>query len=169
VQRIASNFDLNEEKLHYSSKAVYLMNENKFKSEYHKWSKSHFSVCHHSQFPTDEGSAIVVSSSSSFQGIHFNDEGFEMSAHYTSHGINNWFPCKILRADEKDFTFDVVFFQNNVDSHHVLRRQKYLNVEYLKFISKPYKGDNHQRVAFRHPIKIPDDVFPPVWMDLSSQ
>jgi hypothetical protein len=155
---------------YYSSKVVHEMNEDKFNVNYHTWSPYHFSVCHDSQMPTDEGDKIIISSSTSFRGIDIEDEGFYLYSTYVADVHNSWIPCKILRADRNDSLFDIVYFQTDKDgseSSRVLRRRTDLDVKYLRFHTKPYKGDNHKKGAFRHPIKIPDSIFPPLWMDLS--
>ena len=89
---------------------------------------------------------------------------------YAADGHNYWLPCKILRADKSDSIFDVVYFQTNQEGSNyssILRRRADLDMIFLRFITKPYKGDNQKKSAFRHPIKIPDSIFPPLWMDLS--
>lgn len=40
-------------------------------------------------------------------------------------------------------------------------------VKDIEFMNRPFKSDMHWKGAFRHPINIPDDIFPPQWKDLS--
>ena len=155
-----------------SSKSVHAMNHDKFNHKYHEWSEDHFAVCHHAGLPTDTESRIILPNThASFRDIQYNDEGFEIVNTYTK--TSSWLPCKILRADEKDSIFDVVFFssgEGDVDTSaesRFLRRKKDLPMSHIKFITKPYKGDSLWSKAFRHPIKIPEEIFPPLWMDLS--
>lgn len=168
-----------------SSKMVKSMNNDKFNATYHTWGEDHFTVCVREYFPTNDESAIrlmpedyetdtdfddVETHVGSFREVTYNDEGFNLTP-FSGRRI----PCKILRADPEDGMFDVVYFTKDESTDRALldarylRRMRTLPAESIEFINKPYKSDMFWSGAFRHEIKIPDEIFPPLWKDLKRE
>jgi len=151
-----------------SSAKVYGLNKDKFNPKFHSWTEDYFTVCHYDGMVPGEQSLIVLQEGDDFRGVKWDDEGFKFVA--TRSGVNAWIPCKVLRADEVDGIFDVVYFrkhESDPDSpYHYLRRNQRLRSELFGFHMKPYKGDAHWKGAFRHTIHFPDEMFPKQWMDL---
>jgi hypothetical protein len=164
--------------MRYSSLAVYKMNFDKFNTDYHKWSNQHFTVCQNRWLKQDnnitfiylaeESSEILVNGmllpiETSYKGISWNDEGFELIQDEPLR-----IPCKIVSSSLHLRVFDVVSFhplqsvqeQKNVRQLHLHSR---IPPDEVDFINKPFSGDMHLPGAFRHPIQIPDDIFPLHW------
>ena len=169
-----------------SSKMVLEMNDDKFNEAYHAWSEDHFTLCKRTSMPSTDDSVIFVVPRTndtdttkeivgvdsdgnefrwSFRGVEFDHDGFEIASVY-----GEWYPCQILRAEKQDNAFDVVFFTyetSTVGSEaNVLRRNQYLAADDIKYLNKPYRSDMHWDRAFRHEIKIPDEIYPVLWKDL---
>eukprot|EP00560_Eucampia_antarctica_P004260 CAMPEP_0197838076 /NCGR_PEP_ID=MMETSP1437-20131217/34196_1 /TAXON_ID=49252 ORGANISM="Eucampia antarctica, Strain CCMP1452" /NCGR_SAMPLE_ID=MMETSP1437 /ASSEMBLY_ACC=CAM_ASM_001096 /LENGTH=655 /DNA_ID=CAMNT_0043445605 /DNA_START=42 /DNA_END=2006 /DNA_ORIENTATION=- len=161
-----------------SSKIVASMNDDKFNDRYHSWSDDHFTVCHKTSMQMDDDSLIFLMPKDSdktmyehygntftnFRHVEFDDEGFDLAF-----VASNWGPCKILRGDESDGIFDVVYFtietaaDVNKKGSNTLRRTRTLPASHIWFRNKPYRSDMHWEYAFRHEIKIPDSIFPSHW------
>jgi len=163
-----------------SSKFVHDMNNVKFNSLFHKWSDYHFTIC--SDFldkivatiyivPRENTTDVDESSVSNsvdttnatdgvrthaFDDIDESHEGFKIpaSAKFT--------PCKITSYNEDSRMFDVVVFARN----NVLSMVKDLPEQSILFLNRPYKSDMFWSGAFRHKMKIPDEIFPLQWKDL---
>ena len=173
-----------------SSKVVHEMNDDKFNADNQAWSEDHFTACRRSEMPrTDEAVIFLVPKPKnitytkrevvhididgieyrwSFRGIEFDHEGFDLAS-----TPSDWYPCLVLSSSEDDKTFDVVYFTFETSSledeeANVLRRARMLNAEDIKFLNKPYKSDMYWEGAFRHPIEIPDSIFPSLWKDLAA-
>lgn len=149
-----------------SSLFIAEMNDDKFFPKYHEWSDDHFSVCAQQEYSefvetkpiTAEGKENQDSSTQHPQEITLEDEGFK----YSSSDARR-VPCKIVKADPETETFKVILFyahRSEVEIHPSMPEKD------LEFLPKPYRSDMHLSGAFRHEIKIPDDMFPRHWMDL---
>mmetsp|Transcript_30846 Transcript_30846/g.46001 ORF Transcript_30846/g.46001 Transcript_30846/m.46001 type:complete len:174 (+) Transcript_30846:3239-3760(+) len=172
------------------------MNDDKFNPNFHNWSEKHFTVCASYSIERSENQIIILadksltdisidrleselseaelSSSSdtvisfSFRDIEYDHEGFSLV-----HRGREWYPCYIVNAQREDNIFDVVVFtaeegatESLVGSSSVLRRVRTLSPHEIKFIHKPYTSDMFWKGAFRHEIRIPDNIFPQLWKDL---
>jgi hypothetical protein len=166
-----------------SSKMVKQMNDAKFNSDFHTWSEDHFTVCKVRDDEAGEFVHIVKdddivppgsqhTATTSFRGIvGWNHPGFE----YSLGGDDGFrFPCIILDADEKEKTFKVVIFRfamkskmSELPKARVLQLNNNVPANEVDFINRPFRSDMHWEGAFRHPIKIPDEVFPQQWKDLA--
>ena len=173
-----------------SSKVVNEMNGDKFNVVNQAWSEDHFTACRRSEMPTGDDSVIFIVPKPknksytkrevahidkdgneyrwSFRGIDFDHEGFDLAA-----TTSEWYPCLVLDSSEDDKTLDVVYFTYETstlddEEANVLRRERMLMAEDIKFLNKPYKSDMYWEGAFRHPIEIPDSIFPPLWKDLAA-
>lgn len=165
-----------------SSKMVKQMNDAKFNSDFRKWSEDHFTVCKVKDDEAGEFVHIVKDdgvgtpgqhiATTSFRGlIDWEHPGFEYSL---GGDIGFRFPCIILDADEKEKTFQVVIFRlamksklSELPKARVLQVNNDIAVNDVHFINRPFRSDMHWEGAFRHPIKIPDDIFPQQWKDLA--
>lgn len=164
-----------------SSRFVNKMNDDKFNNSYHAWSKDHFTVCQKSSMPMTDDALITILPNhigadagtndtylSSFREIEHSDEGFNLTT-IAEHRV----PCKILRVEKEEGLFDVVYFTSERSTNpelkphaKFLRRMRTLPADMIQFINKPYRSDMFWSGAFRHEIKIPDTIFPPLWKDL---
>lgn len=105
-----------------------------------------------------------------FSDIDYNHIGFN----YTKPNGSRM-PCRILSANREKKTFDAVFFTeeeskaDGLEDAKVLIRVPELAASNVEYVHRPFKSDMHLKSAFRHAIKIPDDVFPPQWKDLLNQ
>jgi hypothetical protein len=173
-------FDIDDQPCFKSSKVVKEMNYDKSNKRFHTWSEDHFTVCHQEGRIMTEDALIMLTPDfflidgydkefiSSFSGVSYDDEGFT----YAKDQNEGRIPCRILREDPHEGTFDVVYFthemstDSNLNETRFLRRQKHLPSRLLDFVNKPYKSDMFWKGAFRHEIKIPDSIFPKLWKDL---
>jgi hypothetical protein len=173
-------FDIDDQPCFKSSKVVKEMNYDKSNKRFHTWSEDHFTVCHQEGRIMTEDALIMLTPDfflidgydkefiSSFSGVSYDDEGFR----YANDQNEGRIPCRILREDPQEGTFDVLYFTDemstdrNLNETRFLRRQKHLPSRLLDFVNKPYKSDMFWKGAFRHEIKIPDSIFPKLWKDL---
>ena len=177
-----------------SSMAIDLINEDKFNPKYHNWGHTYFSVCSYRSKPSDNQSLITLLPTNdhenmirsddenyeggselstvynyrySFRGIKYDHYGFDLASR-----ADSWYPCMILNTDEEEQTFDVMYFTYEEPPEFpegaILRRAHAIPPDEVRFINKPYMSDMHWRGAFRHEMKIPDHIFPPLWKDLSE-
>ena len=157
---------------------VHQMNFDKFNTNHHAWSDDHFSICNndsadlewiHIVQNNDEipeiTSEVVLKF---FHGIDYDHPGFRYASSEPPE-----VPCVIVDSHPTDNTFDVVLFQAGLTSQlealpkaRILQVRRRLPEAALTFISRPFRSDMHWSGAFRHPIKIPDAVFPAHWKDL---
>jgi hypothetical protein len=162
-----------------SSLMVRRMNDAKFDPGHHKWSDDHFTVCRKkSGEPVEwihliqEGDLVPLDTHetimTSFYDIEFDHKGFAYSRNKSDR-----LPCVILDSDAKDETFDVAYFEISLTSRipefhsaRVLQIRRGLPANDLEFINRPFRSDMHWKGAFRHAIKIPDEIFPTQWRDL---
>jgi len=88
--------------------------------------------------------------------------------HYQFHRDHSFWPCEILK-EEKRNTYTVRILQNPFEEdqpwekNEVPRLLVNFSVEGIRFFVKPYHSDQHIKNTFRHPIGIPDDMFPEKW------
>ena len=84
-----------------------------------------------------------------------------------------WWPCEILRYKMDPATGQVLYtihmfewngeqVQNSILVEDVPR-------EIFHFVDQPYTSDNLMPLAFRHDIRIPDELFPKAWRNLVEQ
>ena len=145
------------------------MNNDKHNSAHHEWSTDHFTVCQKNDstdfetvyitpdIPTGPFEGLTVTDD--YKGIKFGDEGFKYSSFQ-----DRRHPCKIRKVDAENIHFEAILFFSSSYAIEVHRTMHEKNIE---FIPKPYKSDMHLPGAFRHEIKIPNDIFPNHWMDLA--
>lgn len=162
-----------------SSMMVHQMNFAKFDTAFHQWSDDHFSVCSKTNLdlewihlvkvddfiPSETDETVLTS----FHGIEFDHRGFDYSLDMVDR-----FPCMIIDADPFLETFEVAYFKVSLISRiselptaRILQIHRELPARDLMFINRPFRSDMHWSGAFRHPIKIPDEVFPEHWRDLA--
>ena len=175
-----------------SSRAVDLMNEDKFNTQFHDWGDTYFTVCSSTSKPSDTKSIITLiptdtkesdngdfkgdsenaetySYKYSFHDIYYDHPGFELAGAT----IDSWYPCMILDKNDQQRTFNVVYFTYEEPLEYpkggVLRKAKSLGQDDIRFINRPYFSDMHWNGAFRHEMKIPEAIFPSLWKDLTSE
>ena len=150
-----------------SSKFVQSMNDDKFNREYHYWTDDHFMLCKDDH--TQWRKVTDIAPGDDLFDLHLSDdhEGFKLDR-----APSSWHPCLILDSFPDHQTFDVVSFSKSqaaVDhGSPLLRRNHNLGADHVEFKNKPFKSDMFWQGAFRHAIKIPDDVFPLQWRDLAE-
>ena len=161
-----------------SSQMVKRMNEAKFDTTYHTWSDDHFTVCHtrsgdlewihlikdDEMVPLDINETAVTS----FHGVEFDHPGFQYSE-----GKKRRLPCILIGSDREEQTFHVALFQILLESRipelpkaRILQIRRDVPASEVEFINRPFRSDMHWKGAFRHPVKIPDEVFPLLWRDI---
>ena len=85
------------------------------------------------------------------------------------------YPCRVLhRLDHNNYTVEI--FNEEFDADE--SRERDISAEFVHailwsvprdifyFIDAKYERDHHMEWSFRHDIRVPDDLFPPAWMDL---
>lgn len=104
----------------------------------------------------------------------YGGDGSEFIANYTTHKEGTYWPCHLLK-EQKDGGYIVRI--------HQLLSQEQMPLDYnelprflvnyprsgIYFFRQPYSGDQHLKHAFRHPIGIPDDIFPENWMNRKNE
>jgi hypothetical protein len=162
-----------------SSMMVFKMNFAKFEAAHHQWSDDHFSVCSKRNEDLEWIHLVKVGDAvpsitnetvlTSFRGIEFDHRGFDYS-----HNMEERLPCVIIDADPFMETFEVAYFKLSIGSRipelptaRILQIHRKLPAIDLTFINRPFRGDMHWKGAFRHPINIPDEIFPTQWRDLA--
>lgn len=84
-------------------------------------------------------------------------------------------PCEIISREtingEDYYTANILnskYNKENIipegETHHLSLIPRHA----IKFEDVAYTSDTHLTNAFRHPIGIPDDIFPPIWMNLEN-
>jgi len=177
VKNFASPCQGRNKQMH-SSLAVHSMNLDKFNSSFHDWSTDHFTVCQErselegninqwiylakkSTNASINGELLVIDNS--FKGIQWDDEGFSLIQE------TGRIPCKIISSSPEADEFDVVFFRPSTTHLEGIveaqRLQLYIGfpANAIDFIHKPFRSDMHRPGTFRHPIAIPDNIFPAHW------
>ena len=80
------------------------------------------------------------------------------------HHTSEWHNCEVLRFEEVDgivrYTA-VVMLPDNVNDK-LTRAPR----EAFRFVDAPYTSDTFLPHAFRHPMIIPDEIFPEYWMNV---
>jgi hypothetical protein len=83
----------------------------------------------------------------------------------------NLLDCNIFereRAEHGDFLYTVeVLFEGPGYDPTLADKDRYLDFKVprraIRFVDKPYKGDEHLTGVFRHPLEFPDALFPQKW------
>lgn len=75
---------------------------------------------------------------------------------------NKMFDCRVLERSEQ--------LENGLWNYTISGDMQILNVPHsaIMFVDSAYTSDIHQEGAFRHPIGIPNDIFPQAWRDFSG-
>jgi hypothetical protein len=153
-----------------SSFVINEMNKDKYNSSLWTWGADYMTVC--KKYGSAIFSTVVISEDTSFvtsggdsnhvtdnyEGITVGDDGFKYSSFDDLR-----MPCKIRRMNQEEKTFEAILFLDHLSSIEIHRKMSDSNVY---FLPRPYKSDMHLPRAFRHEIKIPDEMFPRHWMDL---
>jgi hypothetical protein len=148
-----------------SSSTIYRMNHDKHNSDYHDWTADHFSLCSkrdltqpHEAFQLLNNEKLNTVSRKRFavvnqyEGIDADHEGF---LYVQSSGDR--YPCRVRNNDYESF-IAILFLD-----HYVIEVYEDMPSTNVYFVPKPYKSNLHLPSAFRHDIKIPDDIFPKHW------
>jgi len=81
------------------------------------------------------------------------------------------YPCRILGRKEREgrhyYTVEIAGESEDGELEHTERKDA--PREAIAFFDVPFTSDIHISGAFRHPIGIPDDMFPQQWKDLLAQ
>uniref|UniRef100_A0A7S1GRS0 SET domain-containing protein n=1 Tax=Cyclophora tenuis TaxID=216820 RepID=A0A7S1GRS0_CYCTE len=154
-----------------SSKFVKSMNRQKFETTYHQWSDDHFTVCNDDstvkwlRLLGEASPGLKDAVVAPYHGITKDHLGFNIS-----YPTSRRRPCLILNSFPEHLAFDVMLFAtgDTFESHdfQLLKRIPSLRAENIEFIDKPFRSDMFWPGAFRHAMKIPDDVFPVHWKDV---
>lgn len=79
-------------------------------------------------------------------------------------------PCRILRRDIEDgdfhYTVEIEYRADEEDEEVTLVTKADVPRASIAFVDKPGTTDMHLPNAFRHPIGIPDEIFPEQWKNL---
>mmetsp|Transcript_17467 Transcript_17467/g.27205 ORF Transcript_17467/g.27205 Transcript_17467/m.27205 type:complete len:1232 (-) Transcript_17467:51-3746(-) len=154
----------------FSSMLIKEMNHDKLNSKYHAWSEDYFHVCKVSEIPdlqSDEWINLYDGEEANdYFGITYDHDGFGLMR--TTNMATVWAPCVIFRLDG-DTYFDVGIFAVETDNpdNRLIRRVRTVEIEKVEIRPLPAKSDQHWIGAFRHEIKIPDEILPPLWQDLA--
>jgi len=87
---------------------------------------------------------------------------------YQFHRDHSFWPCQVLNRETED-TYTVRILQSPFEKdqpwkkNDVPRLLVNFSLQGIRFFVKPYKSDQHIKDAFRHPIGIPDEMFPEQW------
>jgi hypothetical protein len=166
-----------------TSHAIFSMNENKFNKDHLTWSDDHFTVCKERKIIAKDTFLIVADKDEalrnpisidgftlpvleSFTSITRSHIGFNLTE-MRGPDFEGRVPCMMVGAmNETEAIIDVVYFVSHAGlSPNTLFRVFRLPAAELDIIPMPFKSDTFHKKSFRHPIKIPDDVFPEHWKD----
>jgi hypothetical protein len=79
------------------------------------------------------------------------------------------YPCDILRYREKNGKiYYTVALYDEEDDDNIFKMED-IPREGIKFIDRPYTTDMFLKNAFRHDIRIPDEIFPKQWLNLKQE
>lgn len=154
----------------FSSMLIKDMNIDRLNTDYHTWSKDFFNVCKVSEIPDLESDEWINlhtgEDANEYFGITYDHDGFVLMRATNSATI--WAPCVIFRLDGDQY-FDVGIFAVETDNpdNRLVRRVRTVELDKVEVRPYPAKSDQHWVDAFRHEIKIPDDILPPLWQDLT--
>jgi len=75
----------------------------------------------------------------------------------------NMFDCRVLERSEQ--------LENGLWNYTISGDMQIENVPHaaIMFVDSPHAGDIHHEGAFRHPIGIPDEIFPQSWRDIRDE
>jgi len=85
-----------------------------------------------------------------------------------------WWPCKVYRrhrSGNNEFTYTVRLFPRPIHDkpewavNNTPRFLRYLHSSSIRYMHKLWSSDMHLPNAFRHPIGIPDEIFPDQWKE----
>ena len=97
---------------------------------------------------------------------------------YSSHGDMSHFPCAVLKEENRegdDIFYTVRIFpspweeQPYWDENRVPRLLRNYPRHSIHYFVQPHRSDQHMPGVFRHPIGVPDDIFPEQWKDLKKR
>lgn len=83
-----------------------------------------------------------------------------------------WWPCDVVNADEERNVYTTKIYDKQVfeddngylnTGGRLIREVTNTPRESIRFVDRPYHSDQHLKSAFRHEIRIPDDMFPLHW------
>jgi SET domain len=86
-----------------------------------------------------------------------------------------WWPCSILRYrmdnETGDYLYTIHLYETTEDGTTITNSNLIEDVPRagIHFADKPYTSDVFLPNAFRHDIRIPDDIFPVAWRNLRKQ
>jgi hypothetical protein len=106
----------------------------------------------------------IVQNSESRTGINGEEHLWRDSEdllYYGHHGV----PCDILSREHDNESNYLYSADVLIQGDHSIRVGK-IPRDFIKFVDKPYTGDEHMEQTFRHEIGMSDDIFPQIWMDL---
>lgn len=99
-----------------------------------------------------------------FQHIDYDKFQETGEVEMTDHHGASWHDCEVLRYEEVDgilrYTAVVLLPEGKNDKLPRAPREAF------RFVDSPYTSDMFLPNAFRHPMMIPDDLFPEYWMNL---
>jgi hypothetical protein len=164
-----------------SSFEIKQMNNYKFNPDSHTWGEDHMTVCKATNVQGELIYLIKVDQeipqdgsqrfSTDFNGITFDHPGFD----YAEEGVGR-LPCVVLGIFEEQLMFNIAYLLNVEQTKELLphnplgaRTIKFRNkvpASEVEIINRPFRSDMHWKGAFRHPIKIPDEIFPEHWKDV---
>jgi hypothetical protein len=112
-----------------------------------------------------------------FYDDHFRDQWLENHPHPFHEHLNEWqertsVPCDVLRREQDDsrVLYAIAIVENSEpDEEPEWRIIEDVPQEAIFFQDQPYSTDMFLENAFRHDIRIPDDIFPGKWKNLKLQ
>jgi hypothetical protein len=98
-----------------------------------------------------------------FKGLSASWSRYSIDADNAS--VGDSFICKITKRSDGNL-YEVVAQDDNYEES----KQEVIITDVprhvIEFMYRPYTSDQHLKHAFRHPLAIPDDVFPSKWLDI---
>jgi len=89
---------------------------------------------------------------------------------YEFHSDHTYWPCHVLKKDSSPSAYTVRIIQSELEpellpweKNNLPRLLTNYSLEGIRFFVKPHKSDQHLTGGFRHPIGIPNDMFPDQW------
>ena len=97
-----------------------------------------------------------------FESIDFNTFQETGEVIVKDASVSNWRMCEVLRFEEVNGSLRYTAVVVN-------RKEKLSGLprEAFKFVDNPYTSDQFLPNAFRHPMLIPDEMFPEYWMNIA--
>lgn len=72
----------------------------------------------------------------------------------------SWWTCDILRRSPDDQLYAVYMYDRGEQKHFVVEN---VTASGLHYVDRPYTSSTFMPQAFRHDIRIPDEIFPDAW------